>query len=129
MSSDEEFIASLEALGESEVRQRLARGNIYGVKHASIAQEWLRSYEVARADDAAAKRDAREEATLSIAKDALAIAKEANRIASEDLAVAQSSAGAARANAKWAMYAAIIAALAAAIAAKDQVLALLFGQP
>lgn len=129
MSDHEDFIATLEALGEAEVRQRLARGNIYGVKHAAIVQEWLRSIVVARAETVAATRDAREDETLSIAKDALAIANQANRIASEDLAVARSSADAARANARWAMYAAIIAAIVAAVAAKEEILALFLGPP
>ena len=64
-----------------------------------------------------AKRDAREEATLSIAK-------EANRIASEALLVATDSAASAFEQARWAKWAAILAAIAALIATKDQIISL-----
>ena len=66
-----------------------------------------------------AKRDAREEETLAIARDALAIAK-------DDLSIARDSARSARVSSRWAMWAAIIAVIAAAIATKDQILALIF---
>ena len=109
------FLEQLEAANnEDDVRLRLARGN-YNGRHAGEAQEWLRSKEAARTGASAAKRDARDEETL-------AIAKEANSIA-------RSQATAAANSARWAMYAAIIAATAAAIATKDQILALIFGSP
>ena len=71
---------------------------------------------------AADKRDAREEATLSMAKEALATAQEANRIASEDLKEARSSASSALAQARWAKCAAIIAAVVAVVSAINQIL-------
>src|SRR6266853_6721301 len=77
-----------------------------------FAKAWL-------AERAEAKRDSREEETLSIAKDALAIAKEANRIASEDLKEARSSASSAVEQARWAKWAAIVAVIATVIATKD----------
>jgi hypothetical protein len=119
--SDDEFIPGLESLGEAEVGKRLAR-NVYGVKHAAIAQEWLRSKEAARAASFAAKRDAREEETLSIARHALSIAEDANTIATRDLSAAVEQA-------RWAKWAAILAAIAAIIATKDQILVLIFGNP
>ena len=98
-----------------EVRQRLAAGN-YNQAHARIAQEYLDSLSREEEAESAAKRDAREEETLRIAKEALSSAKEANRIASEDLAAARSSAASAREQARWAMWAAIIATVAAIVA-------------
>ncbi len=79
---------------------------------------------------ASAKRDRREEETLSIAKNALSISSEANRIASDDLAIAAASsaaaakqaecaeeqARAAAEQARWAKWAAVIATVAAIIA-------------
>lgn len=118
---EDEFISGLESHGEAEVRKRLAQG-IYGVKHAAIAQEWLRSKEIARTEASAAKRDAREEETLSIARRALSVAEDANRIATRDLSAAVEQA-------RWAKWAAILAAIAAVIATKDQILALVFGNP
>ena len=111
-----------------EVRRSLAAGQ-YGQPHAGIAQEYLDSIDREAAAKAAALRDAREERTLAIAEDALSIAKEANRIASDDLSIAKDSAKSARRNARWAMYAAIIAIVAAAISTKDQIFALIFGNP
>lgn len=109
------FLEQLDAANnEAEVRTRLAAGN-YNARHASLAEEWLRSREAARAEASAAKRDAREEKTLAIAKEANSIAR------SQAIAAARS--------ARWAMYAAIIAAVAAAITSKDQILALIFGNP
>lgn len=117
--TETEFWATLDAVGEDQVRINLIK-KIYGDHGAKreLVLEWLRRKEESRALEASAKGDAREEETLSIAKDALAIAKDANRIASEDLS-------AARLNARWAMWAAIIATVAAAIAAKDQIYALI----
>lgn len=98
-----------------EVRQRLAAGN-YSQTHARIAQEYLDSLGRKESAESAAKRDAREEETLRIAKEALSSAKEANRIASEDLAAAQDSAASARVQARYAKWAAIIATVAAIVA-------------
>lgn len=101
-------------------------------KHGE-AVEVVRRFNAAEAATSSAKRDAREEETLSIAKrasviaeEALSIAKTANRLASEDLAAARSTAASERAQARWAMWAAIIATIAAVIATKDQILALIF---
>lgn len=71
-------------------------------KHGE-AVEAVRRFDASKAEVASAKRDAREEETLSIAK-------EANRIASEARTAAFEQA-------RWAKWAAIIATVAAIIAA------------
>ena len=73
-------------------------------------------------NDDASRRDAREDETLSIAK-------EANRLASEANVIARSQTRAAWRAARYAMYAALIAAAAAAASYKDQILALFTGAP
>lgn len=75
------FKEQLERHGnESDVRDRMVRGLYHG-EHLGVAQEWLRRKEEARATASSAKRDAREEETLSIARSALSNSKRANAIA------------------------------------------------
>jgi hypothetical protein len=116
---DANDLTLLEQLGYEGVLAEMAKGEgRLGRPGSQLREEvghWLKLKEAERALASAAKRDAREEATLSIAK-------EANTIASDALAAARSSA-------RWAMWAAIIAAIAIVITAKDQILALIFGQP
>ena len=136
--SDLSHGALLKQMSLAELRTAIDAGTWKAndpAKHAN-AKEIIRRHEQAAALAAQSKRDAREEETLSIAKSALSIAKDANRIASEDLAVARDnaksarkSADAAERNSRWALYAAIAAVVAVAIATKDQILALIFGQP
>ena len=96
------FMQQLEAHdNELEVREHIANGT-YNTQSLAIAQEWLRRKEEARSATSSAKRDAREEEILSIAK-------EANRIASEARTAAFEQA-------RWAKWAAIIATIAAIIA-------------
>lgn len=108
----------LDAMGERAVRNELNSGKWghSGLAPFEFVSAWLKDAEFVRLSEAAANRDAREEATLAIAKDALSSAKEANRIASEDLSAARSSAASAREQARWAMWAAIIATVAAIVA-------------
>lgn len=99
-----EYDAEFEALGEPEVRRRLVAKQGLHVTRWPAAESWLalqESERVLRADDSSSKRDAREEETL-------AIAKEAN-------AIARSQSAAAWRAARYAMYAAIIATIAAVI--------------
>lgn len=103
----QDLAVQLESLGETEVRERLAHKK-YAERNLSFVQEWLRRKDQEREDKRSAKRDAREEETLSIAK-------EANRIASEALVIARSSSDAVRKQARWAMIAAIIAAITAIV--------------
>lgn len=123
----ERLFAIFEKMGESDVGIKYTTTPGYSADlDTPFAQEWLRLKQEERDLASSAKRDAREEETLSIAKRALAIAEEANRIATEDLAAAKSSAASAREQARWAMWAAIIATIVAIIAAKDQILAFIF---
>jgi len=106
----ESFLARLDAEdNELDVRQFLATGK-YNSRNSALAEEWLRRKEDARASAAAARAEAREDESISIAKRALAIASDAR-----DSATAQ---------ARWAMWAAIIATAAAVIATKEQIVAL-----
>lgn len=103
------------AMGERAVRDALNSGK-YGYRGLApfdFVSACLADMEFVRTSEAAASRDAREELTLSIAK-------ESNSIASDALASARTSA-------RWAMWAAIITVIAAAIAVKDQMLLLIFG--
>ena len=91
----------LAAMGERAVRDVLNSGK-YG--HTGLApfefvSAWLADAEFARLAADSAKRDAREERTLTIAEDA----------------------------SHWARWAAVIAILAVVIATKDQIISLIFG--
>ena len=110
---DENALAHLESLGYEGVLLEMAKGDGRLGRPGSVLREdiehWLRLKESERNLTSSAKRDAREEATLSIAKEANDIARSASR---------------------WAMWAAIsaIIAIAIAIATKDQMLALIIGR-
>jgi hypothetical protein len=76
----EKFWAELASLGEAEVRIRIANQRYSSSNHErSLAEEWLRQEEASRTSEAAAKRDAREEETLAIARDALSISERATK--------------------------------------------------
>ena len=78
----EKFWAELDSLGEDEVRARIAIQRYSGANYERpLAEEWLRLKDEARALASSAKRDAREEETLSIARNALAVSERANEIA------------------------------------------------
>ena len=113
----DEAVPEFEALGEAEVLRRFKCGEFNSFTRKEPARAWLELKESVRLTEASAKRDAREEETLSIAKRALSIAEEANLIATRDLS-------AAREQARWAKWAAIIAAIAAMIATKEEIVAL-----
>ena len=124
------LFAEFERQGEVAVRHAILSGDYANSStRQPAAQAWLAHKEEQRKASEAATRDEREEETLAIARQALETADEANRIAKEELSVAQSSAKAVHANARWAMYAAIGAVVAALFSAKEQILALVLGQP
>jgi hypothetical protein len=83
--------AQLEELGETEVRIRFAHG-AWSERNKRYVEVWLKSKDRGREEASSAKRDAREEETLSIAKEANSIASRALLIAEADLAAARSSA-------------------------------------
>jgi hypothetical protein len=113
-----ECFAEFEQMGESKVRLCIDSGEISNEFRLPCAIEWLRLQAENRALEASAKRDAREESTLSIAK-------EANRLASEANSLARSSVISVREQARWARWAAIIAATAMIIAAKYEIFKLI----
>ena len=78
------------------------------------ARAWLAEQQSLLDEEAALKRDAREERTLEIANDANSLALEANSIARIEAAAASRSA-------RYAMYAAIIAAIGAIAANKENI--------
>jgi len=114
------LFAKLEERGAEQVRIELAQSIWSEPRKVALIKEWLSLKDRARAAEDSAKRDTREEETLSIARRALSIAEGANIIATRDLSAALSQA-------RWAKWAAIIATIAAVIATKDQILALIFG--
>lgn len=85
-----------EKLGESQVRLQFASQTDDVGREA---RAWLHELQINRDLEASAKRDAREEETLSIAKEANRIASEARTAAFEQV--------------RWAKWAAIIATVAA----------------
>ena len=72
MSEYEDFIASLEALGEPEVRSKLSQG-VWASRRKQWADDWLSKSEGAR-------QEVRDELALSISKEANSIAKSALRV-------------------------------------------------
>jgi hypothetical protein len=82
------------------------------------ASSWLEEKRIEREVEASSKRDAREEETL-------AIAKEANLLASEANSFARLQAVAASRSARYAMYAAAIAATVAIAGYKDQIFSII----
>lgn len=97
---DENSLAHLEKLGYEGVLLEMAKGDGRLGRPGSVLREdiehWLRLKETERALTSSAKRDAREEETLSIARKA----------------------------SRWALWANIIAVIAIAIAIKDQIISL-----
>lgn len=78
-----------EKLGESQVRMQFAdRSDDVGLQ----AREWLKLKELARSDASSARRDAREEETLSIARKALSNSTRANIIATIAMILATAAA-------------------------------------
>lgn len=112
MSDHQAFFAELDAKGEEAVRVDLAKGVYASGNSSQLVHEWLSSKERARESASSAKRDAREEETLSIAREANSIAREAlhNSRCANHIAIA----------------AAIFAALATIIAA---VIGVMYGHP
>lgn len=110
MSEFEEFNATLQSLGEDDVRTKLAQG-VYANKRKSWAENWLRAKEASHAAET-------EAAALSLAGEGNVTAREANNIAKENLKAVKSAR-----NAAWA------AAIAAIIAAACAVITSLQSKP
>jgi phage gp46-like protein len=73
MPRDISHRAAFESLGETRVRVLSAKGGDIGAQ----ASAWLAEQDAKRAADSAAKRETREEQTLSISQEANSIAREA----------------------------------------------------
>ena len=110
MNEYEDFIASLAALGEAEVRTKVAQG-VWANKRKFWAEGWLRSKETEQAGYNQAT-------ALALAADDTAAAKKANEIAQSNLEATRSEK-----NAAW------VAALAAVVAAIFAALAYVFSKP
>jgi hypothetical protein len=87
MARDLVHRAAFEQMGETAARAFAERGG----SDAAEAVAWLAEQEALRADAAASKRDAREEETLSIAKEALANSRWANKIAISAIVLASTT--------------------------------------
>lgn len=104
---DEKLLIELESLGESSVRDKLARaeyGSVGSRRFTEVAA-WLD----ARGSNREASNSAR----------AIAIAERANEMASSAL-------DSSRRQARYAMYAAVVATIALAMSIREEILALIF---
>lgn len=108
----------LDAMGERAVRDALNSGKHghAGLPPFEFVSAWLADAEFVRLADSSAKRDAREEATLSVAKEANDIARSASFAATAAAAAASEANAISRFNRIVSISAAIIAAVAATAA-------------
>ena len=114
MRRTDDLFAKCEKDGEEIVRKSLADKTYCSHSETPIIEEWLRRKDEERAIASSSKRDAREEETL-------AIAKEANRIASSALAETRAEARLSR-RSRWIdRIIPIIAIIIAAIAAREEI--------
>lgn len=77
---NEQWVSRCEELGPAGVRSALAKGT-FGqpeTPHRVIAEDWLRAKDAEAEQEAANRRDAREEDTLALAREANRIARHAN---------------------------------------------------
>ena len=128
MTTPAEFRESFERQGMPAVRAFIAAGKSRpGILDDGTLEaiRWLEEKDETERATSSAKRDSREEETLSIAKEANRLATEANLIASKALVEARSNSASARAQARSAKIAAIIATTAAIVASKEEIWALI----
>jgi hypothetical protein len=112
------FASELKQVGIDGLRTHVEAGTwktLSPFKHGE-AIEVVRRFDASKAEAASAKRDAREEETLSIAKEANDIARSASFAASAAAASASEANTIARSNSRRAWRAEIIAAIAATAA-------------
>ena len=124
MTTPAEFRESFERQGMPAVRAFIAAGKSRpGILDDGTLEaiRWLEEKDETERATSSAKRDSREEETLSIAKEANRLATEANLIASKALVEARSNSASARAQARSAKIAAIIATTAAIVASKEEI--------
>ena len=113
--ADPNLFAQLEAMGLAAVKESLAKGKTgaIGSSHHNAVLGWVAIEEGKIVSASIAKRDAREEETLSIAKEANEIARSASFAASAAAASASEANTISRSTARRTWRAEIIAAIAA----------------
>lgn len=120
-----EEIARLFAIGPAAARLEVATTDIHGSTPQSLRKklvlDWADAEDSRLAEEAEARREAREERTLAITVSALEIAKESASSAHRAASFAEAQATSAERQAKWARWAAIIAAIAAISATSVQI--------
>jgi hypothetical protein len=117
MSNDiEAFYARLEAEGEETVRTNLAKG-IYGSRKKPLVLAWLFRKEAEHEAASSARRESREEESLSIARESLATAKAASFAAIAATEEAANANRIARSNRCISISAIVVASISAIIAA------------
>ena len=127
MALSPDLVAHFQAIGAVGVKREMAegkRGQPPDSKNWLEAQAWVDAETFRLAQEAEARRDAREERTLAVTEDALAIAKESTAAALRAASAAELQAIAAQRQARWAVWSAVIAVVAAIAAASDLVNAL-----
>lgn len=108
---------------EAGVRARLASPHGYQDSYKPLVKEWLREQGAKRDAASSAKRDAREEETLAIAKEANDIARSASFAASAAAASASEANTLSRSNSRRIWRSEIIAVIAAAAAIASAIIA------
>ena len=83
MPVDSTLFARLEAMGEDAVRAGLLQGipPADGSEHRAAVEGWVKAKEAERASFASARKESREDETLSISRKALVNSERATRIA------------------------------------------------
>ena len=76
-----QILKDCELFGEDEVRHKLYSGEYPGARDHLLVEGWLRDKESKREEELSATRDARDEATLKIAKEANSLARSTRNIA------------------------------------------------
>ena len=109
LSDYEPFIKTLESLDDETILSKKSSG-VWSTERKRWASDFLEKR-------SSLKRDAREEETLAIAKEANDLARSSNAIASKAKEFARLASVSASKQARWAMWAAIIATVAIIIAA------------
>lgn len=113
IQKQQRLFAEFEKMGESQVAiSYSSNSRVMDHPDKAFADEWLRLQQQKRDQEASNKRDAREEETLSVAKNALKTAENANKIATRQT--------------RWSMWAVIIAVIALTISVKDYLFDLIF---
>jgi hypothetical protein len=113
-----------ESIGPAGVKREMAegkRGQAPDSKNWLEAETWVQAELIRLAQEADARRDAREERTLAVTESALEIAKESAAAAQRSALAAEAQVAAALRQVRWAIWAAVIAVVAAVSATASQI--------